>query len=71
MKKYPSLVDSEIVTDKQTKFLLLYIVRNNIFIFVRIQSNINDEQKKEIEILHKRIGQVRNEYVNQISGIPL
>ncbi len=40
----------------------------DVFIFSRIQSNINDEQKKEIEILHKRIGQVRNEYVNQISG---
>ena len=34
----------------------------------RIQVNINDEQKREIEILQKRIGQVRNEFTTQISG---
>ena len=34
----------------------------------RVQNNINDEQKKEIQILHKRMGQIKQEYCEQIAG---
>uniref|UniRef100_A0A0K2T4J1 Protein fantomlike [Strongylocentrotus purpuratus] n=1 Tax=Lepeophtheirus salmonis TaxID=72036 RepID=A0A0K2T4J1_LEPSM len=34
---------------------------------LRIQNNINTEQKKEIESLHKRITGVKSEYLSQIS----
>ena len=35
----------------------------------RVQNSINDEQKKEILILQRRMGQVKQEFVEQIAGL--
>jgi len=34
----------------------------------RVQNSINEEQKKEIQILQRRLGNVRQEFQDQLAG---
>jgi hypothetical protein len=36
--------------------------------FCRVQNSINEEQKKEIQILQRRLGNLRQEFQDQVSG---
>ncbi len=36
--------------------------------FCRVQNSINEEQKKEIQILQRRLGNLRQEFQDQVAG---
>jgi hypothetical protein len=37
-------------------------------LFCRVQNSINEEQKKEIQILQRRLGNLRQEFQDQVAG---
>ncbi len=40
----------------------------NFGLFCRVQNSINEEQKKEIQILQRRLGNLRQEFQDQVAG---
>jgi hypothetical protein len=40
----------------------------NLGLFCRVQNSINEEQKKEIQILQRRLGNLRQEFQDQVAG---
>ncbi len=40
----------------------------NYGLFCRVQNSINEEQKKEIQILQRRLGNLRQEFQDQVAG---
>ncbi len=49
-------------------FHLRLLMQFNYGLFCRVQNSINEEQKKEIQILQRRLGNLRQEFQDQVAG---